>query len=107
MKNVRRLFGLTVMLLMAIAVPLAERGVNAAPRQPAVTMPHVVADSLPVPWCKAGPPHCIGVISPQAVADSLPVPWAKSQAVRVLVAPPVSGGFAACAVGKKPGGTQS
>jgi len=107
MKNVRRLFSITVMLLMAIAVPLAERGVNAAPRQPAVTMPHVVADSLPVPWCKAGPPHCIGVISPQAVADSLPVPWGKKPGSASAVAPPVVADSLPVPWGKKPGGTQS
>jgi hypothetical protein len=83
MKNVCALFCLAAMLLVAVAVPLAEHGVNAAvPRQPGVAAPRVVADSLPVPWGKK--PGGTSVAAPQLVADSLPVPW-----------------------GKKPGGTQS
>jgi hypothetical protein len=107
MKNVGRLFSLTALLLLATTVPLAQRGVNTALREPAVTAPHVVADSLPVPWCKAGPPHCIGVTSPQAVADSLPVPWGKKPGGASAVAPPVVADSLPVPWGKKPGGIQS
>jgi hypothetical protein len=82
MKKVSRLLCCTAMLLVAVAVPLAEHGAGAAvPRQSGVIAPPTVADSLPVPWGKK--PGGIGATAPQIVADSLPVPW-----------------------GKKPGGTQ-
>ncbi len=108
MKNVRRVFCLVAMLLVAVALPLTEHGVNAVVQRKAVmTPPHVVADSLPVPWCKEGPPRCIGVASPQAVADSLPVPWGKKPGgARVDVLPAVADSLPV-PWGKKPGGTQS
>jgi hypothetical protein len=82
MKKVCRMLCFTAMLLVAVAVPLAEHGVDAAVlRQPDAIASPTVADSLPVPWGKK--PGGIGATAPQLVADSLPVPW-----------------------GKKPGGTQ-
>jgi hypothetical protein len=81
MKNGRMLFPLTAMLL-AVTVPLSKRGANVVLRPPAMTTPHVVADSLPVPWGKK--PGGASIQAAPVVADSLPVPW-----------------------GKKPGGSQS
>ena len=76
MKNARRLSCLTAMLLLVVVVPLAQPGVNSTVlRQPRVTAPQIVADSLPVPWGKK--PGGIGATAPQFVADSLPVPWGK------------------------------
>jgi hypothetical protein len=76
MKKVSRLLCFTAMLLVAVAVPLAEHGVDAAvPRQPGAIATPTVADSLPVPWGKK--PGAIGATAPQFVADSLPVPWGK------------------------------
>jgi hypothetical protein len=76
MKKVSRLLCFTAMLLLAVAVPLAEHGVNAPVlRQPVAIAPPAVADSLPVPWGKK--PGGIGATAPEFVADSLPVPWGK------------------------------
>jgi hypothetical protein len=106
MKNARSLLSLTAVLLMPITFPLAQRGADTALRPPAETAPHVVADSLPVPWCKAGPPHCIGITSPNSVADSLPVPWGKKPG-GANVAPQVVADSLPVPWGKKPGGVQS
>jgi hypothetical protein len=79
MKKVCRLLCFTAMLLVAVAVPLAEHGVAAAvPRQPGAIASPTVADSLPVPWGKK--PGGVGATAPQLVADSLPVPWGKKPA---------------------------
>jgi hypothetical protein len=84
MSNLNKLFCLAALLLAAVTVPSFEHSGNAAvlpqPGGSTVSAPPVTADSLPVPWCKAGPPHCIGVTAPKVVADSLPVPWGKKPA---------------------------